>query len=147
MIEYGFYHPDIGYWQMISEPSNEDLMKFPEGTISVPLKPGSFYDWNGTEWVFNEPILTPEEKRAQFPNLTPVQFRNALVDNGIMPDQVTEKIMTIPFDIEREKALNSWNYPTMFIRNDPYIDMISAMFDLTPEQVDVMWMDAYENYK
>ena len=61
-----------------------------------------------------EPVpLTPEELRAQMPDKTPREFRDILIDEGILtdviPDEVTIKINQIPFDIERMKALNAWN--------------------------------------
>jgi len=83
--------------------------------------------------IINPTIIVP---------LTPRQFRDGLLDAGIMPDEITAKINEIPFDIEREKALNAWNYASMFYRDDPYIDMIAAMFEMTPEQVDTLWLKA-----
>jgi hypothetical protein len=50
-MEHGFYHPEQGYWQAISEPSAEILAKYPEGTVRVPLKPGSHFEWLNGEWV------------------------------------------------------------------------------------------------
>ena len=37
-MEYGFFHPDRGYWQATSKPSAETLAGYPDGTVSVPLK-------------------------------------------------------------------------------------------------------------
>lgn len=51
-MEHGFYHPDIGYWQTIGEPSEEILATYPAGTIEVPLKPGADYQWQDGEWVY-----------------------------------------------------------------------------------------------
>jgi hypothetical protein len=58
-MEYGFFHPDYGYWQAISEVPDFIRATYPEGTIEVPLKPGKNFTFNGVEWV---PILptTPE---------------------------------------------------------------------------------------
>lgn len=92
---------------------------------------------------YEEPVPpTIEEIRASMQPLTPREFRDALIDNDIMPEQVTEKIMSIPFDKERAKALNAWDKASDFYRTDPYIDMIAAMFDITPEQIDDMWKEA-----
>lgn len=49
--EHGFYHPDIGYWQTIGAPSESEKASYPQGTVEIPLKPGSWYDWDGTEWI------------------------------------------------------------------------------------------------
>jgi len=40
-MEHGFYHPSRGYWQTNSEPPQHVLDGYPEGTVEVPLKPGS----------------------------------------------------------------------------------------------------------
>lgn len=50
-MEKGFYHPDRGYWQTISEPSQDILDTYPAGTIEVSLKPSGLHVFNGTEWV------------------------------------------------------------------------------------------------
>ena len=64
MEEKGFYHPVRGYWQTLS---SDNVPDFPSGTIEVPLKPGSNYDWNGSEWVLFPPDLDQiaTEIRAQ----------------------------------------------------------------------------------
>ena len=54
MEEFGFFHPDRGYWQAISEPSQDILDSYPDGTVRVPLKPGAGYEWIGGEWVADE---------------------------------------------------------------------------------------------
>lgn len=88
--------------------------------------------------------LTPEELRELMPDKTPREFRDILIDEGILtdavPDEVTVKINQIPFDIERMKALNAWNNMSVAQRLDPYIDMIGAMFERRPEQIDVLWV-------
>lgn len=50
-MEYGFYHPDRGYWQAISAPSEETLTSYPKGTIQVDLKPSEFHVFDGSKWV------------------------------------------------------------------------------------------------
>lgn len=50
-MEYGFYHPDHGYWQTISNPSQEVLDTYPKGTIAVPVQPAEFYTFDGLTWV------------------------------------------------------------------------------------------------
>jgi len=54
-MEHGFFHPDRGYWQTITEPSVKLLAKWPDGTIEVPLKPGQDFSWDGNEWVATPP--------------------------------------------------------------------------------------------
>ena len=50
-MEHGFFHPDRGYWQTISTPSDEMLATHPEGTIEVPLRPSALYIWGGSDWI------------------------------------------------------------------------------------------------
>ncbi|WP_273727464.1 hypothetical protein [Brucella gallinifaecis] len=85
---------------------------------------------------------TPEELRAQMPPLTPRQFRDALIDHDIMPDDVTAAINQIADAKDRAKALNAWEYPTQFVRTEPLIEQIGAIFSLTPEDIDDMWRQA-----
>lgn len=53
--EYGWYHPDRGYWQTITWPPQWILDTYPEGTIQIPLKPGQDYEWIDGEWVYMGP--------------------------------------------------------------------------------------------
>lgn len=50
-MEQGFYHPERGYWQVTSEPDEEVVSSYPEGTTRVPLMPGAGFQWNGAEWI------------------------------------------------------------------------------------------------
>lgn len=56
MQEVGFYHPDRGYWQAISEPDEATLAEYPAGTVRVPLKPGFDYELIDGEWQHRPPI-------------------------------------------------------------------------------------------
>jgi hypothetical protein len=50
-MEKGFYHPTIGYWQTLSDPSDEIKSEYPERTIEVPIIPGRGYQFDGEEWI------------------------------------------------------------------------------------------------
>jgi hypothetical protein len=50
-MEKGFYHPTIGYWQTLSDPSDEIISQYPKGTIEVSIIPGEGYQFNGNEWI------------------------------------------------------------------------------------------------
>lgn len=148
MSEYGIYSPSKGYLQVVG--SRPNLEEFGDDFIDVPLRPSTNHVWQDNSWVYVPPLPpTPEQIRANMPHLTPREFRDILIDEGILtdaePDEVTLAIQQIPFDKERTKALNAWQNSTMFIRSDPYIDMIGAMFGLTPEDIDVLWMSDNEN--
>lgn len=121
-----------------------DMDTIPEGKYikerEILLNPDNMPYYKNVYADIVEP--TEEEIRAKLPDLYPRQFRDALVDNDISPDSVTEAIKQIPDTKEREKALNAWLFPSMFHRLDPHIDMIAVMFGLTPKDVDDMWIKA-----
>ena len=50
-MERGFYHPERGYWQAISDPDDETLGKYPAGTVEVPIKPSENHELINGEWV------------------------------------------------------------------------------------------------
>ena len=51
IMEIGFYHPTMGYWQTLNQPSDELLAAYPQGTTEVPLKPSGLHTFDGTGWV------------------------------------------------------------------------------------------------
>lgn len=66
MTDKGFFHPDLGYWQTIGQPSEKALVAYPEGTVEVPLRPGAHHEWTGVEWVnFGAPSPTLDAYAAQ----------------------------------------------------------------------------------
>lgn len=148
MFDFGFYHPEQGYWVAVgvrdADHLDELLEGYPEGTIQIPPSPGDDYEVVDGEWVQipPPPEPTPEELRAIMRPLTPREFRDALIDNDIMPDQVTVAINQIADDKARAKALNAWEYPTQFTRTDPLVDQIGTIFGLTPEKIDKLWTEA-----
>lgn len=62
MAEQGWYHPDRGYWQTISEPSEAMREAYPEGTVEVALPPGTNYEPSVVDGVFTwlaKPEVSP----------------------------------------------------------------------------------------
>jgi hypothetical protein len=57
-MEKGFFHPQVGYWQTVSQPTAETLATYPAGTVEVPLQPGANFDWVDDEWV-SAPVAAP----------------------------------------------------------------------------------------
>lgn len=98
--------------------------------------------WTGAKIVNPVDLMTTEEKRAAMPPLTPRQFRDTLIDNDIMPDDVTAAINQIADPKARAKALNAWEYPTEFLRTDKLLEQIGASFDLSSDAIDAMWTAA-----
>ena len=53
--EKGFYHPSRGYWQTTNTPPQSILDSYPEGTVSVDLKPSEDHQFDGLDWVHVPP--------------------------------------------------------------------------------------------
>ncbi|WP_113945566.1 hypothetical protein [Pseudochrobactrum asaccharolyticum] len=91
------------------------------------------------------PEPTPEELWAQMLDKIPCEFRDILTDMGLFPQMVAAKINEIPFDIERQKALNVWKVSSYISRADPHVNMIGAMFDKAPIKIDAIWIIGFCN--
>ena len=79
-MEHGFFHPNRGYWQTISTPSNEMLATHPEGTLEIPLRPSALHTWNGFAWI--------PPTQTELDAITTVQIRaqrNALLTLEVDP--------------------------------------------------------------
>jgi hypothetical protein len=53
VMEKGFYHDDMGYWQTNSTPNEETLASYPEGTVEVPLPQSQLdtFDSSTLSWI------------------------------------------------------------------------------------------------
>lgn len=99
----------------------------------------------GNSWAYVDvlaDVVPPaiDEIRAAMPPKTPREFRDILVDLGLKISDITTAINSIPFEKERAYALNAWEVMTVATRTDPYIDMIGAMFNITPTEIDYAWL-------
>ena len=81
-MEQGFFHPERGYWQTISEPSPEVLASYPADTVQVPLKPGAGFTWTGNTWAPPEPVAPAAPTRAEQVSAIEVQ-RDAVLAAGV----------------------------------------------------------------
>ena len=50
-MEKGFFHPDRGYWQTLSDPSESIRATYPDGTVDVALQPSPLHKMIDGEWV------------------------------------------------------------------------------------------------
>lgn len=130
-------HSQIAGYRIVGISKTEagDFTRGPGGT-AYGMK------WTGDGIANPADLMTTQEKRAAMPPLTPRQFRDALVDSDIMPDDVTGAINQIADPKARAKALNAWEYPTEFLRTDQLLEQIGASFDLSPDAIDAMWAAA-----
>lgn len=80
-----FHHPERGYWEAISEPSQRILDGYPNGTIEVPKRPAPHYKWQDGKWVEGEvPTPDPDEIRART-SVSVKTFCRNLVTYQILP--------------------------------------------------------------
>lgn len=50
MAEKTFYHPSVGVWVAIEEPSAATLATYPSGTVEIAASPSVMHTWNGSSW-------------------------------------------------------------------------------------------------
>lgn len=101
------------------------------------LEPIEFSFWDGSAWVDNRtPEQIAEYARTLMTQLTPIEFDIKLVDEGLY-DQVQELIAS---DIKLKIA---YTRATFFSRTDSFVDQARIALNLTEEQVDGMWEQAF----
>ena len=76
-----------------------------------------------------------EQERIANLNLTKADFWIALLDGGITKAMVKEKIELIPDETLKAKTLIRIDEADHFWRGDPSMDIIGAMFGLTPSDL------------
>lgn len=140
MSEHGFYHPSRGYWQAVGDVSDEIIASYPPGTISYPLKPGEYYEPDGTGgWTYTPPPVPPVILKP----LTRRQLRRGLLGLGIKSVDVEAKIAALPDD-QREIALIDWQDASEYERSHWLVAALTSAFNLTDDQVDQAWLTAQE---
>lgn len=139
MIEHGFYHPLRGYWQTISEPDAETLAGYPEGTISVPLKPGEDYDWQDGAWV-HAPPAPAETLAAERESMVCSRFqaKAALHLAGLLPQVEAAIAQADPV------TQIAWAEAVEYRRNSPTILALAGALELADEQVDDLFRAAMQ---
>lgn len=91
--------------------------------------------WGFTEEEEAEKEAEEEAKRIANLNLTKADFWIALLDGGITKDMVKEKINLIPDEILKAKTLIRLDEADHFWRGDAAMDIIGAMFGLSPDDL------------
>jgi hypothetical protein len=78
------------------------------------------------------PIETPE-------SITPRQAKQALFLNGITAAMVEAAVNQLPSP-NKELAMIEWEYSTAFLRSNPLVNQIGAVFGKTPAEIDAIWI-------
>lgn len=91
--------------------------------------------WGYTEEEKREREEEAERERIASLNLTKADFWIALLDGGITKAMVKEKIELIPDETLKAKTLIRLDEADHFWRGDAAMDIIGAMFGLTPDDL------------
>jgi hypothetical protein len=91
--------------------------------------------WDKTE----EEKQQEESERLNGLNLTKADFWIALLDRDITKEMVKEKINLIPDEKLKAKTLIRLDDADHFWRGDPSMNVIGAMFDITPQDLNYLF--------
>ena len=130
-----------------------DLSYDPEAmeiTYTVPADP----EVEGSEPVLGSLQMTQEqiddaEAAANAPappavpeSVTPRQIRLALIDRGIMPEQITAMLEAIEDAVLRAKSLAEWEFASAVRRDHPLIAQLGGALQFTSADVDDLFREA-----
>lgn len=101
----------------------------PKGLIEVPEAPADARQtWNGA-WSAIPKTFEP---------ITARQLRLALLSIGIHEAEVDRKL------VNDAAGMVEWKYASTYNRNHPLVDGLGGLFEITPEQINSMWVWASE---
>ena len=89
----GFYHVDLGYWETITDPSEEILQGYPEGTVEVTMRPTPLHTYDGSVWLAPTQIELDEEEGYQVRLIRDLRLHNEvdpIVSNALRWAELTE---------------------------------------------------------
>jgi len=72
-------------------------------------------------------------------SITPRQAKQALFLNGVTSVMVEAAINELPSP-NKELAMIEWEYSTAFLRSNPLVNQIGAVFGKTPADIDAIWV-------
>ena len=125
---------------VLTSESRDVLMRFYNEALELPedYEQGKYIAVDG-ELVLNpnweEEQAEKERKRIAQLNLTKADFWIALLDRNITKTMVKEKIELIQDETLKAKTLIRIDEADHFWRSDASMDVIGAMFGLTPEDL------------
>lgn len=89
----GFYHADRGYWETLTDPNEDTLEGYPEGTVEVTMRPTPLHTYNGSEWEAPTQIEVDEEEGYQVRLKRDMRLYNEvdpMVSNALRWAELTE---------------------------------------------------------
>ena len=130
-MESGFFHPDRGYWQSVDGDPEALLATYPDGTITVPIKPGADHEWQNGAWVYVEPPPPPVPDRV-----TARQFKLQLLAAGLL-GQVEAWIAS-----QSQAVQIAYSNSGTFVRDEQMMQAGFAALGFTAEQIDAFFTAA-----
>jgi hypothetical protein len=91
--------------------------------------------------VWTAPVIEPEPEPVP-QQVTPRQIRLALIDRGIMPEQITQMLSGIEDEVLRAKSLAEWEFASVVKRNHPLIAQLAGALEFGAEDVDDVFREA-----
>lgn len=74
--------------------------------------------------------------------VTPRQIRLALIDRGIMPEQITQMLTAIEDETLRAKSLAEWEFASTVRRDHPLIEQLATALEFAAADVDEIFREA-----
>lgn len=142
-MEHGFFHPDRGYWQTIDTPSEEILGTYPQGTLSVPLRPAENFTWDGTQWIETLGVVDRSSMKLTFAQLLIGLVAQGWLSesdgelwlSGTLPQPIGLLIETFPAEhrfAAKARALR----PSEVVRLDPLVEALAVANGKSAEEID-----------
>lgn len=114
-----------------------DILDYLGNTIGVLEEP-SEGAWTEEQWQKKLAVYAAPPASATIAPVTPRQMRQAMVLSGISMNQVEQSLATLP-EPQKSLAQIEWEYSTLFIRSNPLVSQVGAIFGMSPQQLDDLW--------
>lgn len=149
-MEHGFFHPERGYWQAIGGDPEDLLPTYPEGTIQVPVKPGSDYGWQDGDWIYVEPgpeiePVPDEISTKQFfmalekaGRITKQEAQDAVL-RKIIPERLQAMVDGMTDAEARYEAIMHLMGSNSLRRDHPLVMPFAIMEQMSEQDVDDLW--------
>jgi hypothetical protein len=95
--------------------------------------------WSEEEWSIKLAEYATPPSPTLIPDVSPRQFRTALVLSGISMASVEAAIDQLP-DPDKTIAHIGWEYALAFERNNELVSNIGALLNLNSQQLDDLWL-------
>lgn len=124
-----FYEATIGYWETIGSPSKDIRDRYPKGTIEVPKRPASHWEWDGTKWVEGEKV---EPVPASVEKIRLVRVLRARGVWGTVKAGMADD----------EELQEDWDILQRIPRSDPVAARIGEILAWDDAEIDRLFIDA-----